>query len=138
MQNQTRGNSHKQVEIGQCWFSHHHLMDSDGPRVSPICIFCSPEPMTEKHILVECKSLRQSRARYLSCCNSSNSFSRVDILGLSLIVSETFNFLSDIYRDSDFAGYPVSGRISDRIVDILFFYIFFPGEKNTCTTCIPQ
>ena len=69
---------------------------SDGPQVATICIFCSLEPMTAKHIFVECRSLRQRRARFLFCCNNSNSISLVDILGPSLIVSETLNFLSDI------------------------------------------
>ena len=52
------------LRLGHYWFSHHHLMITDGPRVSTLCIVCSLEPMTVKHIFVECPSLRQRRARY--------------------------------------------------------------------------
>jgi len=86
------------LRLGHCWFSHHHFMDTDSPRVPTICNFFSLEPMTVKHIFVECRSLRQRRIfRYLSCCNSSNSVSLADILGLDLVVSEAFDFLSNIY-----------------------------------------
>merc|ERR1719154_215121 len=77
------------LRLGHCWFSHHHLMNTDGPRVPTIYIFCSLEPMSVKHTFVECQSLRQRCARYLSCCNNSISISLVDILGPDLVVTET-------------------------------------------------
>ena len=55
--------------------------------------FLLSEPMTMKHIFVECQSLRQRRARYLSCCNNSNYISLIAILGPDLIISETLHFL---------------------------------------------
>ena len=85
------------LRLGHCWFSHQHLMNTDSPRVSFVCIFCSLEPMTMKHIFVECRSLSQKRARYLSCCSNPNSISLVDILGPDFIFSEILNFLPIIH-----------------------------------------
>ena len=85
------------LRLGHCWFSHHHLMITDGPRIPTICSFCSLEPMTVKHIFVESPSLRQRRAGYLSCCNNSNYFSLIDILGADLVISEVLTFISNIH-----------------------------------------
>ena len=85
------------LRLGHCWFSHHHLMNTDGPRIPTIWIFCSMESMTVKHIFIEFQSLRQKRARYLSRCNNSNYFSLVDILGPDLVISVVFNFISNIH-----------------------------------------
>ena len=85
------------LRLSHCWFAHHHLMNTDGPRISTICVFCFLKPMTAKHIFVEFQSLRQRRARYLSRCNNSNYFSLVDSLGPDLVISEILNFISNIH-----------------------------------------
>ena len=63
------------LRLAHCWFSHHHLMNTDGPRIPTVYVFFALlKQWLWSTFFVECQSLQQKRARYISY-DSLNAFS---------------------------------------------------------------
>ena len=85
------------LRAGHCFFSHQFMMNDSGPVVAPVCMFCSQEVISVKHILVECNQLIHERRTYMpSSSSETNNLSLSNILGEHANLKEVINFVKNI------------------------------------------
>ena len=80
------------LRIGHTRLTHGFLMSGDPQSYCEDCLV----PLTVKHILTECPSLRDERSRHLSeCRNREGDFLLVKILGEGCSVDKLFGFIEE-------------------------------------------
>ena len=84
------------VRAGHSLATHGYLMNTDGPRVPPVCPYCNNALLSIKHIFLDCVRIRPYRDFALSACSTTHAVTLQRILGETCIVREVLEFLKDI------------------------------------------
>ena len=75
----------RRLGIGHTRVTHKYLLSSDS---QPLCDECKCS-LTVKHILLECRSLKQVRENYFTCCSLKELFENVDATTIMDFIKET-------------------------------------------------
>ena len=75
--------------------THGYLIETNGPRVPPICQYCDDAIITVKHLLLQCPALQNERNN-ISVFREKINVSVKDVIGEDAPIDQVLQFLGRI------------------------------------------